>query len=201
MTDENGNILKLPDSTSAKDFPVSVILNKEPLSFVGMESIGWFDISSCNDTLTEVQYSQIEGTMGVSTKDNLAIIQSAPSDLGDSNEDFSIICERFLRKFTTYNNGELIPESENTYKNIETAELGLAGAPAYKVSFETEDLWGRCEMLCGASYVTTNPSGEYIRINIYAPKEGHLDKDGNPFRPGIEDLISIIETTYTRTEP
>ena len=94
----------------------------------------------------------------------------------------------------------IIVKEDSHEKSYSHADLELDGAPAYKVSYETEDLWGRCEMLSTVSYVTTNPVGEYVRINIYAPKEGHLDKDGNPFRPGIEDLINIIETTYTRTE-
>ena len=38
-------------------------------------------------------------------------------------------------------------------------------------------------------------------VNLTAPKEGTLDADGNPHRPGFADLSKIIEETYTRAEP
>ena len=201
MTDSKGNVLLLPDSATSSNFPIKLNLNKEPISYIGMECIGWFDISSCNDVLNDPHYSEIERRMGVSSEDGLVNIQCELFESGYRDQDFADVCAYLLRKYTHDNRGNEIPESENAFKNIVSAELELDGAPAYKISYEAEEPWGRCEMLSRVVYLTTNAAGDYIRLNLTTPKEGNLDKDGNPYRPAITDLVNIIENTYTRTEP
>ena len=202
--DSKGNTLEIEPpqkNSNINSFNILIHLNKEPVTSAGKETLGWIDFSSFADVLTEVGINKVEEIMSVSDKANLANIQLRLLRLGDYNPSFEDIRDEYIRKYHYDAVGKEIPEAENVYKNLKDTELELDGVPAYKFSFEIPDTMGRCETLSCAVYVTTNAAGECVRINAYAPKEGFPDADGNPYRPGIEDLCAIIENTYTRIEP
>ena len=75
----------------------------------------------------------------------------------------------------------------------------LDGLPAYKISGEKGDMYGFCDTYCYVSYAFANSANGFVHIQLVAPKEGWKNDDGSAFRPTVDELSSMIESTYTRT--
>lgn len=200
-TDSNGNFLSLGENnTSTNYMTINIKLPAEVITIAGEEELGWIDFSSCSDVLKKPRYSPEEKILTISSSNGLCgISMRLLLEYVNTNSSLSDVSSHILRNYTLYNDGTPIPDSENIYHNIETSEFELDGRPAFKLKGEADD--GVHEQLLFAVYVTTNAAGDFVRINVNAPKNEGADANGNPDIIGIEDLCAVIENTYTRTQP
>ncbi len=60
-------------------------------------------------------------------------------------------------------------------------------------------MYGFCDTYCYVSYAFANSANGFAHIQLVAPKEGWKNDDGSAFRPTVDELSSMIESTYTRT--
>ena len=200
-TDSSGNFLSLGENNANTDYiNINIKLPVEVITIAGAEELGWIDFSSCSNVLKKPRYSPEEKILTISSSNSLCgISMRLLLEYVNTNSSLSDVSNHILRNYTLYNDGTPIPDSENVYHNMETSEFELDGKPAFKLTGEVDDnVYGE---LYFAVYVTTNAAGGFVRINVNAPKNEGADANGNPDIIGIEDLCTVIENTYTRTQP
>lgn len=163
---------------------------------VGTDTLGYFDYASLRDVLGEAQVDDVYNFMIVSSSDSsgLARIMVTYESAGN-NPDFNAVKIYIRNQYTS----KACDDDRYNFSNIKEEETTLGGLPAYKISGEKGDMYGFCDTYCYVSYAFANSANGFVHIQLVAPKEGWKNEDGSAFRPTVDELSSMIESTYTRT--
>ena len=176
-------LLALPVSAFASD------------TIFGTDTLGYFDYASVRDVLGEAQIDSVYNFASISSTDqyNLARITVLYENCGN-NTDFNAVTGYIRAQYNT----RPADDDRFNYKVLSEENIQLGGMPAFKISAEKGDLYGFCDTYSYISYVLANSASGFVHIQVVAPKDGWKDDNGNPFRPSLDDLCSMIESTYTR---
>lgn len=157
----------------------------------GNDTLGWLDLGAYKDyvrgTGNEADIMQViaRGSEG-------GLIQA--ETLTFSNEpDYAYVCD-YLRSY--YSRDTFTGKD---YENKDEWEITLDGMPALKVYGERDDSRHEGGVLSCVGYITQNAAGDYIIYKLSAPKD-LMDENGEVYRPTIQDLCDIVETTFRRTK-
>lgn len=179
-------LLALPVSAFASD------------TTIGNDTLGYFDFASCSEVLGEVQIDNTYNFATVSSTDqyNLARIMVIYESCGN-NSDFNSVTGYIRNQYTS----KASDDDRYNYSNIKEEQIQLGGLPAFKISAEKGDMYGFCDTYSYISYALANGVNGFVHIQLVAPKVGWKDVNGNDFRPSIDELSAMVESTYTRTRP
>ena len=157
----------------------------------GNDTLGWLDLGAYKGIVKGgTNESSLMQVIAVGKEGGLIQAET----LTFSNEpDFDYACD-YLRSLYSHDSF-----TGKDYENKDEREITLDGMPALRVYGEREDTRNEGRILSCAGYITQNAAGDYIIYKLTAPKD-LKDENGDVYRPTIEDLCSIVETTFRRSE-